>query len=148
MNHSDRLLPESNALREKGSQERIVMETLRAHGFPLPIPEFQFHPTRKWRFDFAWPDYRVAIEKEGGIYAGKGRQCQCCLQPLGGAHRSVTGILRDIEKYNEAQRLAWHVLRFPPDRLLLRSSLKLIRDVLVMRGAEIDPNAQISLNKR
>ena len=23
-------------------------------GLPVPIPEYRFHPTRKWRFDYAW----------------------------------------------------------------------------------------------
>ncbi|HIP96546.1 MAG TPA: DUF559 domain-containing protein [Anaerolineae bacterium] len=53
---------------------------------------------RDWRFDFAWPEARVAVECEGGIYT---RQ----------AHGSVSGILRDVEKYNAATSLGWRVFR-------------------------------------
>lgn len=113
-----------------------ILATLRAHGFPEPETEYRFHKTRKWRFDFAWPLARVALEKEGGIYMGAGRRCNCCQQPLGGAHRSTSGILRDIEKYNAAQSLAWHVLRQAPDRILILPSLRLLAGVLKMRGLE------------
>jgi very-short-patch-repair endonuclease len=40
----------------------------------------------------------VAVECEGGIYT---RQ----------AHGSISGILRDIEKYNAATSLGWRVFR-------------------------------------
>ena len=29
-------------------------------------PEYRFHPTRKWRFDYAWPENKIALEVEGG----------------------------------------------------------------------------------
>ena len=120
----------------RNPDQRTILATLRAHGFPEPDVEHRFHPTRKWRFDFAWPTARVALEKEGGLYQGSGSRCSCCRQPLGGAHRSVSGILRDIEKYNAAQSLAWHVIRQAPDKLLLLSSLKLLAGMLHMRGLE------------
>jgi len=46
--------------------------------YPEPVREYRFHPKRKWRFDFAWPDCQVAVEIEGGVwragvmFAGKG----------------------------------------------------------------------------
>lgn len=35
--------------------------------FKLPKPEmeYRFDPSRKWRFDFAWPDKKVAVEVDG-----------------------------------------------------------------------------------
>lgn len=33
---------------------------------PEFVREHRFHPTRRWRFDFAWPDEKVALEVEGG----------------------------------------------------------------------------------
>ena len=107
---------------------RTILALLQAHGFPRPETEYRFHGERRWRFDFAWPTARVALEKEGGIYQGAGQRCSCCRQPIGGAHRSTRGILRDIEKYNAATALAWHVVRQPPDRVLRLSSLKLHPD--------------------
>jgi very-short-patch-repair endonuclease len=60
--------------------------------------EYRFHPKRRWRLDFAWPDRKVALEIEGGNYAG-------------GRHTSGAGFEKDCEKYNEAACLGWTVLR-------------------------------------
>lgn len=66
--------------------------------------EFEFHPERTWRFDYAWPyqGRMLAIEIDGGTWR-KG----------GGAHRGK-GFLRDLEKGREAVILGWRVLRFTP----------------------------------
>lgn len=94
---------------------RIIESYCYQKGYPIPVEEHKgWHPTRKWRFDIAWPDLKIAIEKEGGIY-GKGDECPMCGKKGGGAHSSVTGMLRDIEKYNEAGLLGWMVLRVTPE---------------------------------
>jgi very-short-patch-repair endonuclease len=61
--------------------------------------EFRFHPTRKWRFDFAIPELKIAIECEGGVYT-KGR------------HVTGQGYSNDCTKYNAANELGWHVYRY------------------------------------
>lgn len=61
--------------------------------------EHKFCPERGWRFDFAFPAIRIAVEYEGGIF----------MQRSG--HNSHTGIQRDIDKYNRAQALGWKVIR-------------------------------------
>lgn len=61
--------------------------------------EFRFHPVRKWRFDFAIPEIKLAIEYEG-IIADKSR------------HTNIKGYTEDANKYNEAQKLGWKVLRY------------------------------------
>jgi very-short-patch-repair endonuclease len=78
---------------------------LHAADFPAPECEYRFHPTRKWKFDFAWPKERVAIEVNGGIWR-KG----------GGAHQGK-GHLRDMEKMNEAQVNGWKVFQFTPEQM-------------------------------
>ena len=77
--------------------------------------EVLFHSSRKWRFDYASKRLRIALEIEGGVY-GRGKPCPACGRKKGGAHSSVKGMLRDIEKYNEAAALGWRVLRFTPDQ--------------------------------
>ena len=67
--------------------------------------EYRFHPTREWRFDFAIPAVRVAIEVEGGVWNG-------------GRHFRPEGYLRDMEKYNEAAACGWLVIRTIPSELL------------------------------
>lgn len=79
--------------------EAALRLQLRAYEFPTWVEEYQFHPKRRWRFDFAWPDERVAVEVEGGIYSG-------------GRHTRGTGFTGDCDKYNAAALDKWTVLRF------------------------------------
>lgn len=76
------------------------------YGIPKPEAEFKFHPLRKWRFDFAWPQHhrKLAVEIEGGVWTG-------------GRHTRGAGFIRDMAKYNEAARLGWLVFRFTPEQL-------------------------------
>lgn len=62
--------------------------------------EFRFHPERKFRCDFCHLASRTCIEIEGGIFNKRG------------GHSSVSGILRDIEKYNELSFLGFRLFRF------------------------------------
>jgi len=66
------------------------------------VREYRFHEKRNWRFDFAWPQQKVAIEIEGGV-RGQGR------------HTRPQGFINDCEKYNEATLLGWLVLRVPTE---------------------------------
>ena len=63
------------------------------------VEEHKFHPTRKWRFDFAIPERMIAIEYEG-IFSEKS------------GHTTHKGYIKDTEKYNEAAKLGWTVLRY------------------------------------
>jgi hypothetical protein len=94
---------------------------LRGLGLPEPTPEFRFHETRKWRFDFAWPDLMVAVEVEGGVW-------------VGGRHTRGKGFLADMEKYNNAAAAGWCVLRCTPTTLLSGPMLDLLARVLRERG--------------
>lgn len=62
--------------------------------------EYKFHPTRDWRFDFAWPAIKLAVEVEGGTSFGKSR------------HSQGDGFEKDCIKYNAATLLGWKVLRY------------------------------------
>lgn len=66
---------------------------------PTPETEYRFHDTRRWRFDLAFPDQRLAVEIEGGTWAF-------------GRHNQPAGYESDCEKYNAALLLGWRVLRF------------------------------------
>lgn len=65
-----------------------------------PEREFLFFAQRKWRFDFAWPDKKLALEVEGGTSFGKSR------------HSRGKGFESDAAKYNRAAREGWIVLRY------------------------------------
>jgi very-short-patch-repair endonuclease len=79
---------------------------LRANRLPAPCYGFRFNAERKWRFDMAFPQHRVALEVDGGIWR-KDR----------GAHGRPQNILRDMEKINAAQLAGWKVLRYTPEQL-------------------------------
>jgi very-short-patch-repair endonuclease len=68
------------------------------------VPEFRFAPPRRWRFDYALPEQRIAIEVDGAAFTR-------------GRHTRGVGFLNDLEKFNAAAILGWSVLRYPPDRV-------------------------------
>lgn len=84
---------------------------------PVPVAEYKFFPTRNWRFDWAWPDRKVALEVEGGAWT-KGR------------HTRGQGFLDDIVKYNAAAIAGWTVLRCTPDNVGTGEVFKLLMAVL------------------
>ena len=61
--------------------------------------EYKFHPVRRFRFDWAIPSLKVAIEYEG-LFSRKSR------------HTTITGFTNDTVKYNLATTLGWRVLRY------------------------------------
>jgi hypothetical protein len=61
-------------------------------------PEYKFHEQRKWRFDWAFPALKIAVEYEG-IFCKKSR------------HTSIKGYQGDIAKYNAATVAGWKVIR-------------------------------------
>ena len=69
------------------------------------VREYGFHPTRRWRFDFADPEHYLAVEIEGVKYGKPGR------------HQRVDGMNADCEKYAEALLLGWSVLRVTPQQV-------------------------------
>ncbi len=89
--------------RAKGRQNKpeLFLAACSAHRIPAPVPEHEFHPTRKWRFDWAWPSEMVALEIDGGAWTG-------------GRHTRGQGFVDDQEKRNEAVLLGWRVLHCVP----------------------------------
>lgn len=90
----------------------------RSAGLPEPIPEYQFHKPRRWRFDYCWPLRMVAVEIEGGLW-------------IQGRHSRGKGMLADMEKYNTATMLGYRVLRYAPDQLA-----HAVRDLRIMFAEE------------
>ena len=70
----------------------------------MPQMEYLFHPERKWRIDYCWPDHRLAVEIEGGAWTQ-------------GRHTRGKGFTADIEKYNNIQIAGYTLLRFTPQQV-------------------------------
>lgn len=81
------------------------------------VREYRFHPTRQWRFDYAIPDLRIAIEIDGGIW-------------INGRHNRASGYLGDMEKFNAAATLGWVVLKFTPQEQYSQKTLELITQTI------------------
>lgn len=62
--------------------------------------EYRFHTDRKWRFDYAWPAAKIAIEIDGGQWQVTGRD-----------------ISREAERNNEAQIAGWCVLHMTSEQI-------------------------------
>jgi len=67
-------------------------------GLPPPEKEVPVVPERKWRFDYAWPAAKIALEVEGGVWTT-------------GRHTRGLGFERDCEKYAAAVLGGWRLFR-------------------------------------
>ncbi len=63
---------------------------------------------KDWRFDFAWPDIKLAVEVEGGAW-------------VNGGHNRGGGFTEDLKKYHHAATMGWMVYRC--DAELIRSGM-------------------------
>lgn len=90
-------------------------------GLPEPEREYRFHPIRRWRFDLCFPEYKVAVEAEGGTWDG-------------GRHVTGSGFEKDCAKYNEAAIMGWLVLRVTGRHIANGKALVWIRRALAERG--------------
>lgn len=89
------------------------------------VREYRFHPTRQWRFDYAIPDLRIAIEIDGGIW-------------INGRHNRASGYLGDMEKFNTAATLGWVVLKFTPQEQYSQKTLELITQTIANKVKDGD----------
>ena len=86
------------------------------HSLKVPTAEFEFkfHPSRRWRFDIAWPDYKLAVEVQGGLFTG-------------GRHTQGAALLKEYQKMNAAAVLGWRVLYFVPREICMLDTIKTIK---------------------
>jgi very-short-patch-repair endonuclease len=83
---------------------RFVCDELGREAGVIAHYEYRFHPTRRWRFDAAFPEKKIGIEIDGGVF-------------IGGRHTRGVGFRKDCEKINAAGLLGWRVFRFLPDQI-------------------------------
>lgn len=107
---------EASAAKRSALEDRLAQQ-IHAHGLPTPDREYAFHPSRRWRFDFAWPQHMVAVEVEGGIWTR-------------GRHTRGAGFEADAEKTNAATALGWRVYRYTPTHIRSGCAVNEIRVAL------------------
>ena len=98
------------------------------------VCELQFHGTRKWRFDYAIPAAMVAIEVEGGAYTQ-------------GRHTRGKGFEADLEKYNTAESMGWHVLRVTPEWLCTPKTIEMIKQTIKATHVVIIDNFETAVQR-
>ena len=69
-----------------------------------PIPEYRFHPQRKWRADYCWPAHMLMLEVNGGVWTQ-------------GRHTRGQGAIDDMAKLSEAAILGYRVLYCTPEQM-------------------------------
>lgn len=113
----------AKALREEQARKtrESFFKMLDSAKLPHPVAEHRFHPERKWRFDWAWVDAKVAVEQEGGVWTQ-------------GRHSRGAGMVADMAKYNNAAVLGWKVFRVTPQQLSSQMTESLLRRALRSSG--------------
>ncbi len=94
----------------------LMPDLCRAHGLPVPEPEFRFAPPRRWRFDYLWCGW-LALEVQGGLWTG-------------GRHVRGAALLKEHEKLNEAAIRGYAVLFCTPAQIEDGSIFPAIRRAL------------------
>lgn len=97
--------------------EAELARQIQLTGLPEPVREYAFAKPRRWRFDFAWPEQRVALEVEGGTWSA-------------GRHSRGAGFELDCEKYAEAGIGGWVVIRATTGQVMRGEALRWVERAL------------------
>lgn len=87
-------------------------------------PQYRFHRTRMWRFDFAWPELLFAVEVNGAIF-------------VHGAHSRGKGQENDMEKIAEAAILGWTTICVSSNQIKSGEALRWIETIVRQRRSRI-----------
>lgn len=91
---------------------------------------------KDWRFDFAFPEAKLAIEYEGLVSSGKG------------GHQTRIGFNGDLDKYHVAMTLDWTVYRCGWNLVMSGKAAKLISVLyhVCLRNKEMNERFSDMLN--
>jgi hypothetical protein len=132
--------PKARPVRKKRAspvEDKFLAQIIEAE-LPAPVRELAFdepgsdRKKRRWRFDMAWPDLRVAAEVEGGVWGG-GRPCRVCKQRKAGRHNSPAGFEKDCEKYGHGVAQGWQILRVTSKMVKNGMGIRLLKELFKFR---------------
>jgi len=103
--------------------ERLFAQQLAAARVAPTIPQHQFALAlgRKWTADFAWPDYGLICEIQGGGFTG-------------GRHTRGQGYEDDCERQSVAATLGYAIVPVTPRHVKDGRALRWVQQALVARG--------------
>ena len=81
------------------------------------VREAQIIPNRKFRYDFYFPEHRLCVEVQGGVWSN-------------GAHSRPTGIKRDYEKSNLCTQYGFKLLQFDVKAVKSGEALQVTEQIL------------------
>ena len=84
--------------------------TITQLGYP-PTREALALPGRRFRWDYSWPEVKLALDVQGGVY-------------VGGHHSRGKGYEDDNVKANWAVLMGWRVLRATPGQIANGEALR------------------------
>lgn len=115
LKHAGSAVITQEAKTKKWRNEEDLSIQLEATGLPSPTLEYRFAPPRRWRFDLAWPTYKLAVEVDGMV------------------HRIKQRFISDLEKHQVALAAGWSVLRVSPKQVRNGEATELIRRIMLER---------------
>lgn len=129
----------TEAKQKKPSQNKVGENTFafqcKAHQLPpvdmqFKLLKFEQTPRKDgkaipkvWRFDFVWPEYKLIVEIDGGVWMAGG-----------GAHSHPVDITRNMTKQNDAALEGFCILRFTPAEVKSGHAIAFTQRVLYARG--------------
>lgn len=96
------------------SNPKLVIQAWAQCGLPGAVAEYHFHADRKWRFDYAFVEQRVALEVQGGIFTR-------------GRHTRGAALKKEWEKLNHAAAAGWLILYCAPGEECRRPLIDLLK---------------------
>jgi hypothetical protein len=132
------LRKESNGRRPKRADEwkALAARQIEEAGLPPADCEYKFAKSfgRQWRFDFAWPDLKVAFEIEGAVFGRAIDGADGKKYRLGGRHSTGKGLQEDAVKYNRAAIFGWLVIRATTTMVWQQEAIPELIDAFKARG--------------
>lgn len=104
------------ATTDNKASQKLFLAMCKAHGLPAPECEVEFHPTRKWRFDYLFGGW-LALEVQGGNFSG-------------GRHARGAAMREEYEKLNEAVIAGYSVIFCLPEQVESGAIFPVIRRAL------------------
>lgn len=92
----------------------------RERGWALPLEEQALIPGRRFRCDFCWPDHRLVVEVQGGVWLPKG------------GHTGGKAQIDDMEKLNLLTLAGWRILQVTPKQVCDGSLQALLAQVFTV----------------
>jgi hypothetical protein len=91
----------------------VVLKMFEDYGIPAEA-EYKFYKDRNWRFDFAWPEEKLALEVQGGLFSY-------------GRHSRGAALMKEHEKLNYAASVGWRILYTIPSEVCMEDTIDLIK---------------------